>query len=161
MDDTRRIAMSVHRMVDGLGLAQVVELTGISRRAGQNHAAGLCATPLPAFLSYVRACDEADRRDLAAEALDAVLGLLGREARPVATDVPERPAHLLALHTASETGDVVRWAEDALADGEISYIEAGQGVREIREARHALDELGALVRGAAARTPQLQIGGTL
>ena len=157
--DTRRIAMAVDRVVATLGLAQVAELTGIPRRTIQNHAAGICAPSVPALLAYVRACDEADRRELAAEMLDSVLGLAGREARPVAVVCPETPPALAALHVSAEVGDVVRWAEEALRDGVIDYTEAAQGEREIRQARHAVDELGAMVRGAGERTPQLALGG--
>lgn len=155
--DSRRIAMAVDRAVTALGLARMVELSGIPRRTCQNHAAGVCSPSVPALLTYIRALDEAGLREVSAELLDSVLALVGREARPVAQVCPERAPAMVALHAAAETGDAIRWAEEALRDNVIDYVEAAQGQREVREARHAIDELEALVNGAAARTPQLAL----
>ena len=158
MTNERRIAMAVDRAVTKLGLAQMVELSEVPRRTVQNHAAGVCAPSVPALLAYVAACDEAGHPEVAAELLDAVLGTVGRRAALVPVACPERAPSLLAMHVSAETGDVLRWAEDALRDGVIDYQVAAQGTKELRDLAHAADELAAVVAGAELRTPQRALG---
>lgn len=160
MNEKRRIAMAVDRAVQAFGLARLVEASGVKRRTLQNHAAGICLPNVEQLLRYARAMRDDGAPELAATFLDDVLQLAGYEARPVAAVCPETAPALAALHVSAETGDVVRWAEEALADGAIDYVEAGLGEKEIRQARHALDGFDAIVRGAAARTPQrpLELG---
>lgn len=160
MTNEKRIAMAVDRMVTRVGLEQMGELTALPRRSIQNWMSGICAPPLPKFLVLVRACIEADHPDAAADALDAVLGLVGYQSQPVPTDTPDAAPALLVMHAAGEVGDVVKWAEGALRDGVIDHVEAAQGEREIREAHHALNRVEAVTRAAALRSPQrpLELG---
>jgi hypothetical protein len=145
--------MAVDRLVQAYGLAELVETSGVKRRTIQNHAAGICLPNAEHLIRYTKAARE-KQPELASTFLDDYLGLAAYECRPVAAVCPEKAPALAALHVSAETGDVVRWAEEALRDGAIDYVEACQGEREVRQARHALDGFDAIVRGAAARTPQ-------
>jgi hypothetical protein len=158
MDDRKRIAMTIDRAVQAFGLAQLVEASGVKRRTIQNHAAGICLPNAEHLIRYTRAIRE-EQPEIAVTLLGDFVALAGYEVRPMAQVCPETAPALAALHVSAETGDVVRWAEAALADGVIDHVEAMQGEREVRQARHALDGFGAIVRGAAARTPQLALSG--
>lgn len=154
MQANRRIAMAVDRAVSAIGLAQMVQATGLKRRTVQNDMENISSPTLARVLAYVQALDEAGLREVSAELLDALLAPVGREARPVAQVCPEVPPAVAALRLSAETGDVVRWIEHALSDGVIDPAEAAEGEREIRHVRHELDAVDAIVRGASARSPQ-------
>lgn len=157
--ESRRIAMAVDRAVSALGLGKMVEAAEVPRRTVQNDMEGISTPTTARLLTYVRALDEAGLREVSAQLLDDILGLVGREARPVAQICPDiDPAHA-TMRMVAEVGDAVRWAEEALQDGMIDYAEAAEGERELRHARHAVDTMAAIVAGAAARTPQRALPG--
>lgn len=162
MDTThRRIARTLHRELcgpEGYGVERLARETGLSSRTIYHWTADEASPTLADVLRVVAQVAEEDAAR-ANRIVDGLVAIVGMEARPAPTLTPDAPPAILALNAAAETGDVQRWAAEALADGEIDYVEASAGDRACRGARHALDRLHAAVRGAAEQTPQLALDG--
>jgi transcriptional regulator with XRE-family HTH domain len=159
VNDRMRRAMPVERAVSALGLAEMAEATGLPARTIQNDTSGKTSPTLERLDAYVRALDEAGKGAAADELLDAILDRHGRESIPTAQVVPETTPALAAIEVAAKVGEVEAWAGGALADGVVDHVEAGPGDRALRNARRAIDRLGAIVRGALLLTPQRSLEG--
>lgn len=118
------------------GIAGVARRCGLPEQQLRNKLNPHNALKLPNIGEFVLVMEQTGNT----EPLEYLCAMFGGR---FATRTTECSGSLVAavLHAAAEQGDVVRAAEDALADGRITEQERIQIIREVSEARTALSVL--------------------